>query len=723
MVDLLAKADSLASMNSDTAAAIRRHLDELLEHLPAGVVVHGPDGRILSANRMASELLGQSPGQLKGSESTASAWHFIRPDKAPMPPEDYPVNVVLRTGEKVGDVIVGVPATRREPLRWLICNAYPERDAAGQLCRVVVCFTDCTALKRAKQRLQKSEKRLRLVLKGSNDAPWDYDMVTEEVYYSERWWEMLGYQPGALPVDRWLWLSLAHPDDRAALRDFMRELLEGPETRESYSTEFRLRHRDGHYVPVLSRGFVLRDAHGKALRISGTNTDLTERKAAERRIYEAAYFDHLTGLPNRRLLIEELDKTLARHHRSGKFGALLFLDLDNFKLLNDTLGHELGDMLLREVGERLRHTMRHSDQLARLGGDEFVMVLEELGCSADEAVLETNHVVDKLLAALDQPHFLAGHLILSTPSIGIVLFDGVSADIDTLLKQADLAMYRAKADGRNTARFFDPSMQAAADRHAALESALRRGLSAKQFVLFCQPQFNRAGRLVGAEVLVRWRRDGGDVVEPGEFIGLAESSGLIVPLGHHVLAESCRALARWKGDRALARLKLAVNVSVQQLRDPEFPDKVARILGDTGAPPRKLCLELTESVFAENIAETIQRMHELCAQGIHFSLDDFGTGYSSLSYLKRFPLAALKIDRSFVHDVHVDPDAAPIVEAIIALARKLKLDIVAEGVEHEEQRSFLIEGGCGALQGYLLGRPIPIEDFERTYSAAGAGHA
>jgi len=710
-------------MNSDTAAAIRRRLDELLEHLPAGVIVHGPDGRILSANRMASELLGQSPAQLKGTEATASAWHFIRPDKSLMAPEDYPVNVVLRTGQKVGDVIIGVPAAEQQDLRWVICNAYPEFDATGRLCQVVVCFTDCTALKRAKQRLQKSEKRLRLVLKGSNDAPWDYDMETEEVYYSERWWQMLGYRPGELPADKWLWLNMAHPDEREALKDFMLDLLTGPEARESYSIEFRLRHRDGHYLPVLSRGFVLRDAQGRALRISGTNTDLTERKAAERSIYEAAYFDHLTGLPNRRFLIEELDKTLARHHRSGCFGALLFLDLDNFKLLNDTLGHDVGDMLLGEVAQRLRHSLRHSDQLARLGGDEFVIVLEDLGCSVDKAVTETNHVVEKLLAALDRPYALAGRLVVSTPSIGIVLFDGVSAGIDTLLKQADLAMYRAKDDGRNTARFFDPSMQAAAEHRAALESALRNALAARQFVLFCQPQFDSAGGLVGAEVLVRWRRDGDEVVEPGEFIGLAESSGLIVPLGQHVLAESCRALARWKGDRILARLKLAVNVSVQQLREPEFPGKVARILADSGAPPRKLCLELTESVFAENVAETIQRMHEVCAQGIHFSLDDFGTGYSSLSYLKRFPLAALKIDRSFVHDVHVDPDAAPIVEAIIALARTLKLDIVAEGVEHEEQRSFLIEGGCGALQGYLLGRPMPIEDFERVYGAAGAGRA
>jgi diguanylate cyclase (GGDEF)-like protein/PAS domain S-box-containing protein len=710
-------------MDASTAADFQRHLDDLLEHLPAGVVMHGADGRILSANRLACELLDRTPEQLKGTASNAAAWQFLRADLSPMPPEQFPVNVVLRTGRKVSHVIVGVPdpAGGREPLRWVICNAYPECDAAGNLVQVVVCFTDCTALKRAKQRLQKSEKRLQLVLRGSTDASWDWDMASGEVYYSRRWWDMVGYAPGALPADSMLWLNLTHPDDRPRVEAYTRALLES--RRESYAIEFRMRHRDGHYLPILARGFVLRDRAGRPLRISGTNTDLTERKQAERRIYEAAYFDHLTGLPNRRFLSEELDKVLGRTQRAGSYGALLFLDLDNFKLLNDTLGHDLGDMLLRQVAQRLRLTLRHSDQVARLGGDEFVIVLEALGAEVPAAVTEANHVVEKLLAALDQPYFLQGRLIVSTPSIGIVLFDGVSAGIETLLKQADLAMYKAKAEGRNTARFFDPSMQAAAERQAAFETALQKGLSAHEFVLYCQPQFNSHGGLVGAEALVRWRRQDGSLVGPAEFIGLAESSGLIVPLGRFVLEQGCRALARWSTDRTLARLKLAVNVSARQLREVEFPDAVADILAATGAPAGKLCLELTESVFAENGAEIIERMRELCRQGLCFSLDDFGTGYSSLAYLKRFPLSALKIDRSFVHDVHVDPDAAPVVEAIIALARSLKLDIVAEGIEHEAQRSFLVKGGCSALQGFLLGRPVPIEDFERMYSASGAGHA
>ena len=586
---------------------------------------------------------------------------------------------------------------------------------------MVVCFTDCTRLKLAERRAQQSEERLRLVLRGSTDAPWDYDFTSGEVYYSDRWWEMFGYLPGQLRTDETTWQKVIHPDDRQRVVGFLHAVLS--ERTDSYSVEFRMCHRDGHAVPILSRGFVLRDAAGRALRISGTNTDLTERKHAEQRIHELAYFDHLTGLPNRRFLAEELDKVLARSERSGQIGAVLFLDLDNFKLLNDTMGHDVGDLLLRQVAQRLKLALRHSDQLARLGGDEFVVVFEDLGTVLEDAVAEANHVVDKILEVLDQPYHLDGRLFISTTSNGGTLFEGMASDVDTLLRQADLAMYRAKSDGRHVARFFDPGMRAAADRQSALETGLRDGLARHQFVLFCQPQFDIHGRLVGAEVLVRWRRDNGVLVGPDDFIGLAEASGLILPLGQHVLEESCRALARWHEDGVLGKLKLAVNVSVQQLRDPEFPQEVASILARSGAPARKLFLELTESIFADDKQDLAERMHLLCRQGLRFSLDDFGTGYSSLAYLKRFPLTALKIDRSFVHDVHVDPSAGPIVKAIIALAQQLKLEIVAEGVEYEEQRSFLARSGCSALQGYLLGAPMPIAQFESLYSAGGIGHA
>ena len=689
------------------------------DQLPAGIVVHAPHGRIVWANRLAQELLGRSEAQLLGDNPSASAWAVLREDGSPMPPEEFPADVVLRTGRKLAGLVAGIPGPG--PTSWLLCNAYPDLDEAGRVRQVVVCFTDCTALKHTQQSLEKSEERLRLVLKGSTDAPWDWDLVSGEVYYSARWWNMLGYSSGEGLDDSGAWRRLLHPEDDTMIAAYLADLL--PSTRDGYSLEFRLRHREGHYVPVLSRGYVLRDHGGKALRISGVNTDLTERKRTERQIYELAYFDHLTGLPNRRFLIEELDHVLARGQRSGHYCALLYLDLDNFKLLNDTMGHDQGDLLLRRTAERLRATVRHSDQLARLGGDEFVVVLEDLGKSARGAAAEADRVASKILSVLGQHCQLDAMLFKSTASIGITLFDSSGTDIETLLKQADLAMYRAKADGRNMARFFDPSMQDAADRRAAFEMAMRDGLSLGQFRVFCQPQFDAHGRLVGAEALVRWQRGEQELIGPDDFIAFAEESGLILPLGEHVLEESCRALARWEHDPALGRLKLAVNVSVHQMRDPGFPAAVAGILHGTGAPAERLYLELTESVFAENMHEITERMHELRSQGICFSLDDFGTGYSSLAYLRRFPLSALKIDRSFVHDIGIDPGSGSIVEAIIVLARKFELEIVAEGVEHEAQRHFLVDGGCTSLQGFLLGRPLPMAEFEHMYGAAGVRHA
>ena len=685
----------------------------LLDHIPAGIVVHASDARAVYANCHALALLGSALDSMRHLPGAGADLTLLRADGTALAPGDYPVASVLRHGTMVSDFIVGLRAG--DALRWLICNAFPVHARDGSINEVIVCFTDCTQLKEIEQSLFKSEERLRLVLQGSTDAPWDWDLVSNQLYYSERYWDMVGYRPGELAERPEIWTSMLHPDDRQRATQFVRALLGGPER--TYSVEFRLQHRAGHYVPVLSRGFVLRDENGRAIRMSGTNTDLTEAKQAERRIYELAYFDYLTGLPNRRLLIEQLSKILPRSQRSKQFGALLFIDLDNFKLLNDTLGHGVGDQLLRQVAERLRHTVRESDHLSRLGGDEFVVVLENLGELEESAIREANAIGAKLLAALALPYQLAERPSISTPSIGVALFGAAPTTVDLLLRQADLAMYRAKAEGRNTVRFFDPSMQAAADRQTELEHDLRDGIRRQRFELHCQPQFGVDGSLVGGEVLLRSNHTGLGLVGPAEFIGLAETSGLIIPLGAMVLLETCRILARWAQDPRLAGLTLAVNVSAQQLRQPDFVERVLATLVETGAAPQRLCLELTESVFAENMEDVIGKMHALRAHAVTFSLDDFGTGYSSLSYLKRFPLAELKIDRSFVHDVPADPNAAAIVDAILGLARTLKLQVVAEGVETVAQRDFLVAHGCGVLQGYLLGRPVPMAQFEQAWGS------
>jgi diguanylate cyclase (GGDEF)-like protein/PAS domain S-box-containing protein len=513
-----------------------RQLQALLDHLPAGVVVHAADSRVLSANAMAARLLGRSADQLAGRAAEDRAWHFLRADGSVLPLEEYPICQTLQRKASLSNLVVGIDRGPELGLVWTICNTYLLCDHLGGLAEAVVCFTDCTDLKHAEQSRHKSEERLRLMLQGANDAAWDLNLATEEFYYSPRWWEMLGRRPGELPSDAELWLRLAHPDDQLTAGGAFASALRG--TSHTYELELRLRHRDGHYVPVLARGFILRDEQGRAVRVSGTNTDLTERKEAERNIHQLAYFDYLTGLPNRRFLMEQLPKLLSRCARTRAFGALLFIDLDNFKLLNDTLGHDVGDLLLRQVADRLRHAVRESDYVSRLGGDEFVIVLEDLGTDAALAAAEADAVGSKVLAVCGDTYALPARRSRSTPSIGIAMFSERTESVDVLLRQADLAMYQAKAAGRNTLRFFDPLMQAAIDRRYALEHDLREGLLRRQFMLYCQPQFDGAGQLLGAEVLLRWNHPERGVVGPGEFIALAEATGLVLPLGRWVLRET-----------------------------------------------------------------------------------------------------------------------------------------------------------------------------------------
>jgi diguanylate cyclase (GGDEF)-like protein len=438
-------------------------------------------------------------------------------------------------------------------------------------------------------------------------------------------------------------------------------------------------------------------------------TDITQRKAAEEQIEQLAFYDPLTRLPNRRLLLDRLRQVVEFCARSRRRGALLFLDLDNFKTLNDTLGHDIGDLLLQQVAQRLLDTVRARDTVARLGGDEFVVLLEDLGTRLEEAASQVQVVGEKLLAVLNQPFDLVGHRCHSTASIGIALIREPPATVDDLLKRADLAMYQAKASGRNALRFFDPAMQAVLEARTALEAHLREGLRKGQFLLWYQAQVDRAGRLTGAEALLRWHHPQRGLVAPHDFIPLAEETGLILPLGDWVLETACVQLAAWARRPETADLTLAVNVSARQFRHPGFVDQVAATLARQGTDPRRLKLELTESLLLQDVGDTIDKIAALKARGVGFALDDFGTGYSSLSYLKRLPLDQLKIDQSFVRDILTDPNDAVIARTIVALGQSLGLAVIAEGVETEGQRAFLLDHGCQAFQGYLFGRPGPVE--------------
>ena len=467
----------------------------------------------------------------------------------------------------------------------------------------------------------------------------------------------------------------------------------------------------------------IRDAVNEVSHFLVVKEDITQRKNAENEIRQLAFYDQLTGLPNRRLMMDRLTQALTASARHGRWGALLMIDLDNFKTLNDTMGHAAGDTLLIEAAERLKSCVRAGDTVARLGGDEFVVILQDLDGSA-RAVVQSETVAGKIRLRLAQPYEIRGGNVgaearnhYCTSSIGVALFHDREASPDELMKRADTAMYQAKAAGRNAVRYFDPEMQAAVNARASLEFDLRRALVDNQFLLVYQPQYETGRGVTGVEALVRWQHPQRGLVRPSEFIPVAEDTGLILPLGRWILESACRQLAAWRDDAATADLVLADNVSARQFSMPNFVEEVRDVIRQTGAPAGRLKLEITETALLENAEDTIAKMVALKAHAVSFSLDDFGTGYSSLSYLKRLPLDQVKIDQSFVRDILHDPNDAAIAKTVIALGRCLGLGVIAEGVETAEQRDCLAGFGCDAYQGYLFGRPVPVEEFEAALRA------
>jgi diguanylate cyclase (GGDEF)-like protein len=453
-------------------------------------------------------------------------------------------------------------------------------------------------------------------------------------------------------------------------------------------------------------------AEGMVTHYVATLTDITISKAAADEIERLAFYDPLTGLPNRLLLWERLKSALASSHRSGQKGALLFLDMDNFKMLNDTLGHDMGDLLLQQVGQRLQACVREGDTVARLGGDEFVVMLEDLSKQVLEAAAQAEVIGNKLLVALNQPYQLDTHDYHSTSSIGGTLFNGHEQSTEELIKQADIAMYHAKSLGRNVLCFFETKMQASVSARATLQSGLRLGLKENQFMLYYQPQVYKNCQVIGAEVLIRWQHPLRGLVFPVDFIGLAEETGLILPIGQWVLETACAQIKVWESSADAQHLQLAVNVSARQFRQVNFVKQVNQALCFSAINPDRLKLELTESLVLDDIDETIRKMNALREIGVRFSIDDFGTGHSSLAYLTKLPLDQLKIDQSFIHNIGVKTTDAVIVQTIIGMANNLGLEVIAEGVETEAQRIFLEQHNCQACQGYLFSKPIPVEQFE-----------
>jgi diguanylate cyclase (GGDEF)-like protein/PAS domain S-box-containing protein len=583
--------------------------------------------------------------------------------------------------------------------RQMLFNKVSFVDQEGAIAGLIGVITDVTRYKETERALETSEARFRVLTESSMDL---ISVVDEEgyiVYQSPALRHLIGYEPGET-IGKNVF-DMIHRDDLDEARSAFRRVIE--KRRSSRAVEFRIRHRDGMWRTFESLGTnCLGNPHIRGVVFN--SREITDRKMIEQRIQHLAYHDNLTGLPNRSLLQDRLAHSVQRAERAGKKVAVLFIDLDNFKNINDTLGHDVGDELLRQVSRRLAECIRLEDTIARQGGDEFIILLDNI-----EEGHGASLVAQKVLNTLRQPFPIGGNEQHVSGSLGIALYPEDGADAQTLLKSADTAMFHGKSLGKNTYQFFTPQMNVAVKRRLLLETALRRAVIAKSFVLHYQPQINlETGEIVAVEALVRWRSEDGGTVLPGEFIAVAEETGLINEVGEWVLREGCRQAKAWQTQGHAPR-RMAINLSARQFGDKGFLEMVTRVLEETGLEPRWLELELTESQVMRQTEGVIDILNRLSAMGIHLAIDDFGTGYSSLSYLKRLPIQTLKIDQSFVRDITVDPNDTAIVVAIINMARSLELDTIAEGVETAGQLALLRSKGCRVGQGFYFSRAVDAD--------------
>ena len=556
--------------------------------------------------------------------------------------------------------------------------------------------------------------RLTLATMHNGIGIWDWNLETMELVWDDSMFKLYHMRREDFSGAFEAWAKSLHPDDKEESEEAVRLACSG---KKPFDTEFRVVLPNGTTRHIKAVAKIFFDNNGKALRMLGTNIDITEKIEASQKIEELAFYDPLTKLPNRRLLLDRLNHALASSGRNEKMGALLFLDIDHFKTINDTLGHDIGDLLLEEVAKRLSSSIRKNDSVARFGGDEFVILLESISQDIDDTASQTLSIAENILSIIKEPYQLATHQYKATISIGITLFNNQDSSKEELLKQADIAMYQAKAEGRNNICFFDINMQNTITARVKYEFELRQALEKKELQLYYQVQVDKEGMQFGAEALIRWLHPERGMVPPLDFIPLAEETGLILPIGQWVIENACAQLKRWEKNKDMCHLTLSVNVSVKQFRQKEFVDQIKATITHHNINPALLKLELVESLLLENVDEVINSMYALKDIGIKFELDDFGTGYSSLQYLKVLPLHQLKIDQSFVRDITTDMNDKAIILTIITMAHSMGLEVIAEGVETPEQKQFLIDNGCTKFQGYLFSKPIPSEDFERLISS------
>jgi diguanylate cyclase (GGDEF)-like protein/PAS domain S-box-containing protein len=676
------------------AAELERHLHftrALLDAIPNPVYFQDPEGRYQAYNRAwadafgrGEEWVGRDAGEMFPGD--LAALHRERDRMLLDRPSSTTYEAMMPTAE--GD------------RRQMLYNKVSFVDQRGEVAGVIGVVTDVTHYKETERALEASEARFRVLTESSLDL---ISVIAEDgtiLYQSGALRTLVGHDP-ADTIGKSVY-ELIHRDDVDIVRLAIARVVEGPQSHTP--VEFRMRHRDGVWRTFESLGTnCLGNPH-----IGGVvfnSRDVTDRKVIQQRIQHLAYHDNLTGLPNRSLLQDRLAHSIARAERAGRKVGVLFIDLDNFKNINDTLGHDVGDELLRQVSRRLTECVRLEDTIARQGGDEFIVLLDSLDDSRGASV-----VAQKILNSLRQPFVLGGGEQHVSGSIGIALYPEDGRDAQTLMKNADTAMFHGKSLGKNTYQYFTPQMNIAVKRRMTLESALRRAVMQKDFVLNYQPQINlETGEIIAVEALVRWKTEDSGTVMPGDFIPLAEETGLINEIGEWVLREGCRQAREWQ-DLGLAKdRRIAINLSARQFGDRAFLDMVTRVLQDTKLDASCLELEITESQVMRQTEGMIQLLNRLAEMGVHLAIDDFGTGYSSLSYLKRLPIQKLKIDQSFIRDITVDPNDTAIVVAIINMAKSLDLETIAEGVETAGQLALLRSKGCRVGQGFYFAAPLRAE--------------
>lgn len=671
-------------------------LAQAVEQSPSAVVITDLLGNIEYINSSfmrrtgytAAEMLGKNRMLLQNK--TAEPAHFAELWKA------------LETrGEWCGEVC----SRRKDGTHyWVRESISILRDDKGQACCYLVIEEDISRAYAAEKALIKSQHRLEEAQRIASMGNWELDLATGEIWWSEELHRIFGMPSGVRPTYE-LCVQYLHPEDRTRVECAIETANRGGQP---YNIEYRIIRPDGMERVVHAVGETVYDQEGLAVLMRGTAQDITERKSTEQRLHHLAYYDDLTCLPNRTLFMDRLERAALEAKRHGRLLGLLCMDLDRLKQVNETIGHEAGDALIKSVAQRLLRCVREVDTVARMGGDDFAILLSELRDGQEAAM-----VARKVLDSLQQPFLIRDQELTMTAGIGVSIYPNDTDDIKTLLKNADAAMDYAKEHGRNNYQFYSVHMTAAVFERLMLESNLRKALERNEFELHYQPQINLAsGCMIGCEALLRWRHSELGLVSPMRFIPLAEDTGLIIPITEWVLRTACEQARRWR-EAGLPAMRMAVNISSRHFREPGLVEMIEQVLLESGMPPDYLELELTESVIMEHTDAAVRTIGRLWALGVQLAMDDFGTGYSSLGYLKRFPMQVLKIDRSFIGDLTTDPADAALVRAIILMAHSLEMQVVAEGVETAQQLDFLRAEGCDFMQGYYFSPPCPSAEFEQ----------